>query len=87
MKTQVSFITNAALKQAALQKARRQGITLKAFLNFCLQSFLDNKIELGIISKKEPLVLEQIDFDDLPADAQEEYLRVKDMSKEEFIKA
>jgi len=87
MKTQVSFVTDAALKKAALQKAKKQGITLKAFLNFCLKSFLDNKIELGIVTKDEPLVLEQIDFDDLPPDAQKEYLRVKDMSTKEFIKA
>ena len=85
MKTQVSFITNAALKRAALQKAKRQGITLKAFLNFCLQSFLDNKIELGIVSKEEPLILEQLDESEITPELAAEAKKYYEMSKEEFI--
>jgi len=37
--------------------------------------------------KSEPLILEKIDFADLPADAQKEYLRVKNLPAEEFVKS
>ena len=48
MLTQVNFTTDIELKKAALTKAKKQGITLKAFLNFCLKSYCEGKVDLGL---------------------------------------
>ena len=64
MTTQVSFTTDAELKTRALNKAKSEGITLKAFLTYAMRSFVDGKISLAIdVSQKEADV-EEIVFSD-----------------------
>lgn len=51
MTTQVIFTADRELKEKALQKAKNEGITLKALLTFCMKSFVEGDIQLGIISR------------------------------------
>lgn len=63
MTTQVSFTAEEELKNKALQKARQEGITLKAILVYSMKAFVDGNIHFGIMSKEEDDV-EEIFFDD-----------------------
>ena len=89
MKTQVSFVTDSALKKAALKKAKKKGITLKAFLTLCLENFLNDKINLGIVteSENEPIVLRQLDEDEITPEMAAEAKKYYEMSAEEFVKS
>lgn len=59
MLTQVSFTAEDSLKSKALEKAKSQGITLKAFLVYAMSGFVDGKIALSIdVSEGEPEVEE-----------------------------
>jgi hypothetical protein len=61
MLTQVSFTTEEILKNKALEKAKSQGITLKAFLVYAMSGFVDGKITLSIgMADTEPEVEEVI---------------------------
>ncbi len=61
MLTQVSFTAEKTLKNKALEKAKSQGITLKAFLVYAMSGFVDGKITLSIaVSKEEPEVEELV---------------------------
>ena len=61
MLTQVSFTADEALKNKALEKAKTQGITLKALLVYAMRGFVDGKIALSIdVSEKEPDVEELV---------------------------
>ena len=50
MTTQVTFKTDDNIKKDALKKAKRDGITLKAFLTYCLRSYIRWDLELWIKS-------------------------------------
>ncbi len=61
MLTQVSFTAEEALKNKALEKAKSQGITLKAFLVYAMSGFVDGKINLSIdVSEREPEIEELV---------------------------
>ena len=64
MTTQVSFTTDLDLKKMALEKAKKEGITLKTLLIYAMKGFVEGKISLGLeASSKEPDV-EEINFSD-----------------------
>lgn len=63
MTTQVSFTTEEDLKVRALEKAKNEGITLKALLVGAMREFVDGRISFGIIARNEPDV-EEIVFTD-----------------------
>ena len=46
--TQVSFTADQGLKNRALEKAKSEGITLKAFLTYAMKGFVVGRISLGI---------------------------------------
>ena len=48
MTSQVIFKTDTSVKQAALRKAKREGITLKALLATCLKDYIDGKLKFGV---------------------------------------
>jgi hypothetical protein len=48
MTTQVSFVTDSELKNKALQRAKSEGITLKALLTYAMKSFVEGKISLNL---------------------------------------
>lgn len=61
MTSQVSFTADEELKNRALEKAKSQGITLKAFLTYAMKGFVEGKISLSIdTSDQEPEVEELI---------------------------
>ncbi len=51
--TQVSFVTDMSLKKRALQKAKKEGVTLKALLTMAMKSYVNNNLELGLKQKDE----------------------------------
>ncbi len=64
MTTQVSFVADQHLKNQALEKAKSEGITLKAFLVFAMKSYVEGKISLGIESTNNEADVEIIRFND-----------------------
>ena len=51
MTTQVAFRTDEALKKSAFQKAKMDGVTLKAVLTYCMRSYVQGDIEIGVIHR------------------------------------
>lgn len=51
MITKVIFNTDKKLKVAAQKKARKQGITLSAMLNFATRAYVRDEIEIDIIAR------------------------------------
>lgn len=49
MSAQVSFTTDAELKKRALEKAKREGITLKTVLLYSMKAYVENKIHFGMV--------------------------------------
>ncbi len=64
MTTQVSFTADADLKRKALEKARGEGVTLKAILLYSMKAYVDNKIHFGVMNEVEPEI-EEVIFDNL----------------------
>ena len=51
MTAQVAFRTDEALKKSALQKAKREGVTLKAVMTYLMRSYVQGDIELGVVHR------------------------------------
>lgn len=64
MTTQVSFTTDAGLKNLALEKAKSQGITLKALLTYAMKGYVEGKISLGINTYDQEPEVEELFFED-----------------------
>lgn len=64
MATQVSFTADKELKDKALEKAKQEGITLKALLTYSMKSFVDGKISFTLITAKEEPEVEELVFED-----------------------
>ena len=54
MTTQVSFIVDKVLKNKALERAKREGVTLKAFLTYAMKSYVEGrlKFELTVVNER-----------------------------------
>jgi len=52
MNTRVIFNTDKKLKEAAMRKAKRQGLTLSAFLNIATRAFVEDELELTVSEQK-----------------------------------
>lgn len=63
MTTQVSFVTDSELKNKALQKAKNEGITLKALLTYAMKSFVEGEISLGLTIINKEQDVEEFIFD------------------------
>lgn len=64
MLSQVTFTAQNDLKELALTKAKREGLSLKTVLVYALKGFVSGQISFGLnISTEEPEV-EQIKFND-----------------------
>lgn len=59
---QISFMSDAELKKKALEKAKREGITLKTILCYSMKAYVENKIHFGIVQEEEPEI-EEIHFE------------------------
>ena len=64
MTTQISFTADENLKNKALEKAKEEGITLKAVLIYSMKSFVDGKIKFGLINPEEQSDVEELTFND-----------------------
>ncbi len=51
--TQVSFKTHPRLKDKALAKTARDGITLKALLTMAMRAYVADELEIGVRQKGE----------------------------------
>lgn len=81
--TQVSFVTNTDLKDQAMEKVKSMGLTLKAYLNFCLQALVRDEIEIGIQSKRNKLPWTTVEQSDWKS-YQQEKTEHSDISLEDF---
>ena len=53
MTSQVAFTVDSELKQKTMQLAKEKGIPLKSFLVYCMKSFVNGKIDMGIQSVED----------------------------------
>ncbi len=60
MMSQVSFTTDENLKIRALEKAKLEGITLKALLTYAMKSFVDGKISLSLYATQQEPDVEEL---------------------------
>ena len=53
MNTQVSFTTSSQLKKMALEKAKKEGLSLKTILVYAMKGFVEGKFSFHLETKKE----------------------------------
>lgn len=63
MTSQVSFTADNELKKKALEKAKREGISLKTVLLYSMKAYVEGKIQFGVLTEDEQSV-EEISFND-----------------------
>jgi len=63
MTSQVSFTADNELKKKALEKAKKEGISLKTVLVYSMKAFVEGKIQFGVLTQDEQIV-EEINFND-----------------------
>lgn len=49
MTSKILFNMNAQLKKAAMKKARREGWTLSAMLNFATRAYVENRLSMQLL--------------------------------------
>lgn len=64
MVTQISFTADKALKNMALEKAKNEGITLKALLTYAMKGFVEGKIGFNIVTIDNDPEVEELFFED-----------------------
>lgn len=64
MITQISFTADENLKDRAMQKAKSEGITLKALLTYSMRSFVEGKMKIGLVVASSETDVEEIIFHD-----------------------
>jgi hypothetical protein len=64
MMTQISFTADQNLKKMALEKAKNEGLTLKALLTYAMKSYVENKISLHLTASPDKLEVEEVHFTD-----------------------
>ena len=63
--TQVSFTADEVLKERALEKAKFEGITLKALLTYAMKSYVDGQLKFYLLSPQQEPEDEEVFFDDV----------------------
>jgi hypothetical protein len=64
MTTQVSFVTDENLKNKALEKAKQEGVTLKAVLTYAMKNFVEGKFTFDLVQTNANPEVEELTFDD-----------------------
>lgn len=62
MQAQVSFTADENLKARALEKAKSEGITLKALLTFAMKNFVEGKIAFDLHAVADEPDVEEVFF-------------------------
>lgn len=52
-KIQVSFVTDPLLKEKAMEKAKKEGITLKTLFTMAMKSYINNDLILSLRSRDD----------------------------------
>ncbi len=60
MNTKIIFNTNKKLKEAAMKKAQKQGLTLSAVLNLATQAYVDDTLTVSLFERDLAIAREQI---------------------------
>lgn len=63
MTSQVSFTADNDLKQKALDRAKKEGVSLKTVLVYSMKAYVEGKIQFGILTEDKQIV-EEVSFDD-----------------------
>jgi len=63
MTSQVSFTADNDLKQKALDKAKKEGVSLKTVLVYSMKAYVEGKIQFGMLTEDKQIV-EEVSFDD-----------------------
>lgn len=61
MTTQVSFKVDAALKEKALTKVKKEGLNLKMLFTVAMNDYVRNRYRLGFVSDDNLLGVEDVD--------------------------
>ncbi|MFH1789525.1 MAG: hypothetical protein ABH832_00425 [bacterium] len=61
--TQVTFMSNAKLKDKTIKKVKEEGITLKALLTMAMRAYLNNDLKVSLQSSNDY-------YDDIFADSE-----------------
>lgn len=64
MIAQISFTADKDLKNLALEKAKNEGITLKALLTYAMKGFVEGKIGFNIVTMDTEQEVEELFFED-----------------------
>lgn len=51
--TQVTFMSNAKLKDRTIKKVKEEGITLKALLTMAMRAYLNNDLKISLQSSND----------------------------------
>lgn len=62
MIAQISFTADEKLKNKAMEKAKHEGITLKALLTYSMRSFVEGRMRLDIVSAHQEPEVEELIF-------------------------
>lgn len=63
MQAQVSFTADELLKEKALEKAKNEGVTLKALLIYAMKSFVEGKLIFDLRAAPVEPDVEEVFFD------------------------
>lgn len=77
MTAQVLFRTDEDLKKQALKKAKQEGLTLKAILNYCMKYYVEGKLQFGIDLVEAPTALTEMSSSAFPKEIEELLGKVK----------
>ena len=53
MTQQLAFTIDTALKNSFMKKTKQQGVTMKAYLTFCIQAYVNGKLWLQVQSLED----------------------------------
>lgn len=85
MTTQVSFTADENLKNKALEKAKKEGITLKTLFIYTMKGFVEGKISLGIEATLAPVELIELPADEVGASLIQEAKAARKSKKSDLI--
>jgi len=60
MTTKVIFNIDAKLKEAAMKKAKRDGVTLSAVLNIATRKYVDNQLKIALFEAEMEEALKDV---------------------------
>lgn len=53
MSTQIAFSVDEKLKKQFMQKAKKEGLTVKAFLSYCMREYTNDSLSMRVMSRHD----------------------------------